>query len=80
LETLSQGWLFDRCPSGQSKVRCKHANKNHSGLYGLQTEKLQYYKRKKEPSRQNGDKETLQILREAHITQGDALTALRGYY
>ena len=44
------------------------ASKNYIGLHGMQAEKLQYHKGKKEPSRQNGNQEVLQILQEAYFT------------
>ncbi len=37
----------------------KIEDKNNTGLYGLQTKKLQLNKRKEEPSGQNGNEEIL---------------------
>jgi hypothetical protein len=42
-------------------------------MYGLQAEKLQHHEEQEERSGQNRDEEVLQILPQAHSTQGNEI-------
>lgn len=53
-----------------------HESQNYNGLYRMQAEKLWHYQEQEKRSGQVGNEQILQVLSQAHSTQGNQIISL----